>query len=752
MLLDRPCFDPPPKGQIRGRLFSTAPASDDGPCGGRREAPPERRPESALDATTHAAVPDAIGAYRIGAEAGYGRSDLRLAHREGASGLGGDYTILPVLRGALEAAGGESAVVSLGRKAMGVRHPSLLRVCDVVSDGDWLGIVTEHSRGRSLASLAYSEAVLDPGPGERPAILTLCAVLLEAMHDVHQLFATEGQRGHGFMGPDAVVITSRGELKVAGVGLPMPDVSAAAPIRWGRRRNVPQQGDPKQAPLSDQFAVGLILLRLVTGRGFDNAIEEAAGEAKSDALRWTIGSVQLEDPILPVLLRLLANEPNHRFADCDTAARQLRHLAGPTGPVLLPQYLRRLVANRPPERSVADVTLEEMPLEELDLLGATDPGSPIPRGAPIDRGGYDDDEPSRVVSRSTLLAPPGEGASLAPLGEPPRRRWTDFADPSVADVPAAESLETEPVEDPGLLGPDDATAPTDATAPAGAEDTAPDAPTAPTVEPDGTEPPVSVDGPRDTADSLLQGSSALLDPDPAVADPAGEPPTGPAAAAPSEPPPPAGVPNLARDATATGDASLAAPSEAGGEWDVDSRPSMASVPDERAASIPTGQSTPGRTVPYSPAFVPKASTWRRQTPNLGPVSSAEPQHSTQEMPVITPPGGATTHELPEAAASSLIARAGPTDKMPIQPMAATASDANPLPAPRGSRAKAKKRARRRDPTLRKRQLRRRVLKRYAPVVIAASAFALVALLVLIGQLRKRLADPEVGQVTGSSEP
>jgi|GEM_PF-6004474 len=707
---------------------------------GNHEIPESR---SAVHEPSDGAIPNAIGAYRLqGGGAGYGRPDLQIARREGKDFLGGDYTVLPLSRDHLGRSGGESAVIALGRKAMGVRHPTLLRVCDVVSDGGWLGIVSEHCRGRSLASLRGSAAVLDPGPGERPAILTLCAVLLEALHDVHELFADQPQRGHGFMGPESVVITARGDLKVAGVGLPIPGPEALQPIRWGRRRTVnPADQDPKLAPLSDQFAVGLILLRLVTGRGFDIAIEEATGEERSDALRWTIGSVQLEDPILPVLLRLLANEPGHRFPDSGTAARQLRHLAGATGPGTLSLYLRRLVSNRPPERSVADVTLEEMPLEELDLLDATDPGRPVP-------GAFDDEEPSRVVSRATLLAPPSEANTIQPLGAPPQRRWTDFG--------ATDSGETELDAPPER----EATATGDGLGPIKKLEVKP-AKSQPAAElPTASLPPPPQDdkldlttarhpaakAADDSKDSMLQGSSALLDPEPALAKLAAPPPLRPR---PSRPPgPPAPPPNIAVEPTATGQELVIEDPE----WAVSGVDSRADGPDGSLGmpAIPAGQSRPGRTVPYSPAFVPKSTTWRRSTPDLGPVPSTEPQSATQGMPQPqreeppiretdpaqpTPEGASETREMPDAASVSMAASSElsqVTASTAIVPPDSTAD----LPRDRRRR----RQGRRRSPAERKKRLRKRLLKRYAPLLVAATAFAVIALLVLIAQMKKQIDD------------
>jgi hypothetical protein len=199
---------------------------------------------------------------------------------------------------------------SLGQQ---IDHPTLVRVHEVLLEEERAAVVTDFVDGVSLEDvLVRREAAHDPVPAG--AALELAARLLDAVDHLHHLEGPDGGACfHGRITPAKVMLTVDGGAKLCGFGI-APDVP--------ERRSAERIG-----PGADQYAIGLILLDLLQGRRI--AVDESAypgsrcwPEVLDDALR----ELDVRDPALPVVLRLLAVDPADRYLTAREASDEVQRV------------------------------------------------------------------------------------------------------------------------------------------------------------------------------------------------------------------------------------------------------------------------------------------------------------------------------------------------------------------------------------------------------------------------------------------
>lgn len=153
------------------------------------------------------------------------------------------------------------AGVRRARRSMKAVHPALARVVSVVAapDGAPL-VVTEYVDGDTLsACLAVARRRAGAGPGTAPpaAALLVARAVLAALDVVHRFGV------HGLVSPDTIVLSRRGEVKLAhGSFRDASDLGVALAYAS------PEQARGEAAsPETDVFGVGAALHRMLVGRG-----------------------------------------------------------------------------------------------------------------------------------------------------------------------------------------------------------------------------------------------------------------------------------------------------------------------------------------------------------------------------------------------------------------------------------------------------------------------------------------------------
>lgn len=330
-----------------------------------RRPPPGRGPR--------AASPQA-GGYALGeALLDAGHPQLRLATHAGT-----DFAVAALrFDGARPAPPGAEAVA---RMAMALRHPATLRVLDVVTQGDQLVLVTEHLDGVSLAGLSRA-GLWRPGWLRRDSVIALAAALLEAVDELNRL--PGGGLRHRCVGLETVLVSPLGQVRLAGCGLPLP--AGQAPIRspWA---------SPDDASGDEHAAVALLILRLL----WDVNLDGLGPDEATDALARGLRAIPADDPLRPVLTRLLTAEPARRYPDAAAAAAALHPLQSGGAQQLahdVAAFFAELAAEASTDPAQDDRTEDAVPVGSLAVAGSWDGYESAWRGdggrvPPADR--YDD--------------------------------------------------------------------------------------------------------------------------------------------------------------------------------------------------------------------------------------------------------------------------------------------------------------------------------------------------------------------------
>ncbi len=292
-----------------------------------------------------------VGGYRILRRIGEGAyGKVYLARKGGESGFR-TYYALKRLR--VERRGDEAFEHYLLREArLGglVNHPMLVRIHEVLRlDGEYV-LVMDYVEGVTLRDVLGRRRGTGEGVG-REVALELGADVLDALHYGHTLRDPEGNESgfvHRDVKPGNIMLTPGGSMKLMDFGVARLD-DAPSGTQQGELRGTIAYMAPEQAsggettPAADQFAAALIVLEMLTGdpawgdlRGAGILARVVAGDV-SEGLQ----KVSVDDPLRPLLERMLATSPLDRFPTAAAAARALRGLRATLAtPPALPDFVR----------------------------------------------------------------------------------------------------------------------------------------------------------------------------------------------------------------------------------------------------------------------------------------------------------------------------------------------------------------------------------------------------------------------------
>lgn len=222
-----------------------------------------------------------------------------------------------------------------------LRHPHIVRILDVVDDGDGLAIVMQLAPGGSLAERLAAEHALSPA--ETISIVAPVADALAATH----------RRGlvHGDVKPANILFSRRGQPLLADFGVARrigPLDVDSCPITGTAPYLDPallDGADGHPSPANDVYALGVVCYEALAGvapyEGPDEAVlcSAALGRHQSlTELAWIPG------PVAQVVERTIARRPADRPASMEELAALLRAsvatstplaasgVAGPRGP------------------------------------------------------------------------------------------------------------------------------------------------------------------------------------------------------------------------------------------------------------------------------------------------------------------------------------------------------------------------------------------------------------------------------------
>lgn len=249
---------------------------------------------------------------------------------------------------------------------IGLRHPNIVAVRDLVVEGETIAIVMDLIPGGSLRELLEARQTLKPSEA-----LTLVAQVFRALGEAHGRSVT-----HRDIKPDNVLLTeqwtgpSDGTVRVADFGI-------AAVVSERNRQTTGILGTPqymapelishgRTTPAADVYSTGVMLYELLAGRtpfagpGTDFTI--AYRHVTSQPPR-----LDLPAPLADWVARLLAKDPGERPGAVEAAAEAAR-------------LAKRFESTAPLERAAAPTEFEEIdrPATMLrsDLLQPSEGGDP----------------------------------------------------------------------------------------------------------------------------------------------------------------------------------------------------------------------------------------------------------------------------------------------------------------------------------------------------------------------------------------
>jgi serine/threonine protein kinase len=240
------------------------------------------------------------------------------------------YVAVKVMKPRLMAMSGETMVARFKQEAMaaaGLNHPNIVQVYTIGQEGDLHYIAQEYVEGKDLASILKTRGKPD------------LASSLHIMRQVLSALKAAGAAGivHRDIKPENILITKRGEVKVADFGLAQlqdkPD--PAVQEREGTTMGTPLFMSPEQVsgkeldPRSDLYSFGVTCYQLLCGetpfRG-PTPTAIAAQHLKTPPPPLKEKNPALPDVICRMVHRMMAKRRNLRYQSADEVSKDLKKL------------------------------------------------------------------------------------------------------------------------------------------------------------------------------------------------------------------------------------------------------------------------------------------------------------------------------------------------------------------------------------------------------------------------------------------
>ncbi|MGQ0522002.1 MAG: serine/threonine-protein kinase [Actinomycetota bacterium] len=266
-------------------------------------------------------------------EAALGRGAMGSVHRARRAGWAGRVVALKrVPRGG---PGLAAALRSEAEALAALDHPHIVRILDLVPDGDGVAIAMQYAPGGSLEALLRRRGWLSAGE-----VVAVAAPLADALASAHR-------RGlvHCDVKPANVLFTSDGEPLLCDFGLARRAASPAGGRPPARPSGTAEYFDPAVAggrgpdERSDVYSLGAVCYEMLAGRppfegATAGAVLAAAAAGAFDPLASAAPGTPA--PLAAAVERALARHPDDRFATAAAFGSALRaavpHARSPLAP------------------------------------------------------------------------------------------------------------------------------------------------------------------------------------------------------------------------------------------------------------------------------------------------------------------------------------------------------------------------------------------------------------------------------------
>ena len=256
-----------------------------------------------------------------------GRGGMGVVYRARQKGLKRTVAVKMILAGGHAGPSELSRFHTEAEAVAQLQHPNIVQIHDVGEHGGMPFFSLEFVDGGSL-----SEALADR-PMEAPRAAVLMETLARAMHYAHQHSII-----HRDLKPANVLLTSDGVPKITDFGLAKRLEDDSSQTKSGEVMGTPSFMAPEQAradlkqigPLSDVYALGALLYRLLTGQApfvAANLIETLRQVLEKEPVPPTQLQPKIPLDLETICLKCLQKEPHKRYEDAEGLAEDLRRFS-----------------------------------------------------------------------------------------------------------------------------------------------------------------------------------------------------------------------------------------------------------------------------------------------------------------------------------------------------------------------------------------------------------------------------------------
>jgi len=214
------------------------------------------------------------------------------------------------------------------KAAAGLNHPNIVQVYSTGVDGGEHFIAQEYVAGQTLRALLQKK-----GPLDVPLALLIMRQTAAALH-------AAAERGivHRDIKPENIMITRKGEVKVADFGL-------AQVNHGGEKLNLTQEGTTMGTPLymspeqvhgkqldhrSDIYSFGVTCYHMLTGQppfNGDSPVAVAVQHVNNEAQPLAQKRADLPKPVCDIVHRMMAKKPEDRYGSAQEVLSDIRKVA-----------------------------------------------------------------------------------------------------------------------------------------------------------------------------------------------------------------------------------------------------------------------------------------------------------------------------------------------------------------------------------------------------------------------------------------
>jgi serine/threonine-protein kinase len=356
--------------------------------------PPD--PAQVGDAPTPA-PPERVGRYTLHGEiASGGMAVVHYGMLAGAAGFARLVAIKRILPGLSRDDSVRAMFANEARLTARIRHPNIVSVLDVVSQGRELFIVMEYVHGESLHGLLRTSRAR----GHRvplSIVLAIASAVLHGLHAAHEATTETGQPlgiVHRDVSPQNIMLGIDGAARVLDFGVAraaMRSENTAIGVVKGKLAYMaPEQlGGTPLDRRADVYATGVILWEMLTGRrlfmqqdGTIAMVERLLAAAAPPPSHFAPDTPRLLDAIV---LHELARDPAQRFATAREMAVALERAGDLALPSEVSAWVESLATDALAERARQLSTIERTSSSMTLAARSTMPTLPAPADDPSER-------------------------------------------------------------------------------------------------------------------------------------------------------------------------------------------------------------------------------------------------------------------------------------------------------------------------------------------------------------------------------